>query len=57
MGGLELRDIDIFNHALLAKIVWRLVMKPYCLLSKILMDKYCNKSSLLKVYAGSAISL
>lgn len=56
LGGLGFRDIRDFNHALLAKIAWRILTAPDCLLARILLGKYCHKSSFLKVQAGSAIS-
>lgn len=34
-GGLGLRDIQLFNEALLAKIAWRLITSPGCLLAKV----------------------
>lgn len=49
LGGLGFRDIILFNQALLAKIAWRLITKPDCLLARVLLGKYCHKSSFLKV--------
>lgn len=56
MGGLGFRDIRAFNHALLAKIAWRILTKPDCLLAKVLLGKYCHNSPFLKVSAKAAIS-
>ena len=56
MGGLGFRDIQSFNQALLAKIGWRILTKPDSLLARILLGKYCNKTSFLKVQAASNIS-
>lgn len=56
LGGLGFRDIQVFNVALLAKLAWRLLTKPNCLLSRILMSKYCSKASFLKVTPGASIS-
>lgn len=42
------RDIQLFNVALLAKIAWRIITKPECLLAKILLGKYCHKTPFLK---------
>ncbi|KAG7616431.1 Endonuclease/exonuclease/phosphatase [Arabidopsis thaliana x Arabidopsis arenosa] len=41
-GGLGFRDIPCFNDGLLAKISWRILQKPSCLLAKILLGKYCR---------------
>ncbi|CAL9222482.1 unnamed protein product [Arabidopsis halleri] len=38
-GGLGFRDLQSFNDALLAKISWRILTKPNCLLAKILLGK------------------
>ncbi|KAL9286027.1 hypothetical protein AtEden1_Chr4g0281551 [Arabidopsis thaliana] len=46
-GGLGFRDIQTFNKALLAKLSWRILTNPSCLLSKILLGKYCKNQSLL----------
>lgn len=56
MGGLGFRDIQTFNHALLAKIGWRLHTNPDCLLAKVLMGKYCHKTTFQKAQANSSIS-
>ncbi|KAG7541952.1 Endonuclease/exonuclease/phosphatase superfamily [Arabidopsis thaliana x Arabidopsis arenosa] len=46
-GGLGFRDIQSFNDALLAKISWRILTKPSCLLARILLGKYCHSTSFL----------
>ncbi|CDY44322.1 BnaC05g30710D [Brassica napus] len=46
-GGLGLRDIQIFNQALLAKQVWRIL---------ILLGKYCHKTSFLEAQAPAVCS-
>ena len=56
LGGLGFRDIQAFNHALLAKIGWRLLTNPDCLLEKVLLGKYCHKTSFLKTQPTSSIS-
>lgn len=56
MGGLGFRDIRVFNHALLAKIGWKLLTKPDCLLAKVLLGKYCHNTSFLKANARQGIS-
>ena len=48
-GGLGLRDIQLFNQALLAKLAWRILTAPNCLLSRILLGKYCHNKSFLEV--------
>lgn len=55
-GGLGFRDIQLFNQALLAKIAWRIMTTPNCLLARILVGKYCHKQSFLKVSASSSCS-
>lgn len=46
-GGLGFRDLQSFNDALLAKLSWRILSKPNCLLAKILLGKYCHTSKFL----------
>ncbi|XP_048615729.1 uncharacterized protein LOC125588433 [Brassica napus] len=53
---LGFRDIQAFNHALLAKIGWRLLTNPDYLLAKVLLGKYCHKTSFLKTQPTSSIS-
>lgn len=56
MGSLGFWDIQTVNQALLAKIARRLITTSECLLAKILLEKYCNKTSFLKVQLPSACS-
>ncbi|WZZ84871.1 hypothetical protein YC2023_113450 [Brassica napus] len=56
LGGLGFRDIRLFNQALIAKIAWRLILKPECLLSRILLGKYCHNASFLKVAHAASSS-
>ena len=56
LGGLGFRDVQLFNQALLAKIVWRLITKPNCLLARVLLGNYCTKTSLLKVPSSPSSS-
>lgn len=55
-GGLGLRDIQLFNQALLAKQAWRILTKPQSLLARILLGKYCHKQAFLKVQAPAVCS-
>lgn len=48
-GGLGLRDIQLFNQALLAKQVWRVLTNPNCLFARVLLGKYCNNKSFMEV--------
>ncbi|XP_033133967.1 uncharacterized mitochondrial protein AtMg00310-like [Brassica rapa] len=56
LGGLGLRDIQLFNQALLAKLAWRIITVPYCLLARVLKGKYCHKESFLNVNLPSTCS-
>lgn len=55
-GGLGLRDFQDFNVALLAKIGWRLLQNPTCLLGKVLFGKYCLDDDLLNVSVTTSCS-
>ncbi|XP_018488051.2 uncharacterized protein LOC108858662 [Raphanus sativus] len=55
-GGLGLRDIQMFNQALLAKVAWRILTSPGCLLVRVLRGKYCHKKSFLDVQVPSVCS-
>ncbi|XP_048615609.1 uncharacterized protein LOC125588345 [Brassica napus] len=55
-GGLGFRDIQLFNQALLAKVAWRIITVPNCLLARILTGKYCKKQSFLNVANPSVAS-
>ncbi|KAL0771040.1 hypothetical protein Bca101_036191 [Brassica carinata] len=56
MGGLGVRDIQLFNVALLAKQAWRIVTAPHSLLSRMLMGRYCQNSSFVDVLPTSNAS-
>lgn len=51
-GGLGFKDIQLFNHALLAKQVWRLLQFPTCLLALFLKSRYFGCSSFLQAEMG-----
>ena len=55
-GGLEIKDIECFNDAYLAKIGWRILNNPSSLMSRILLGKYCSGESFLECEATDAIS-
>lgn len=55
-GCLGLRDIQLFNQALLAKLAWRIITVPDCLLARVLKGKYCHKGNFLNVELSSACS-
>ncbi|CAA7058695.1 unnamed protein product [Microthlaspi erraticum] len=55
-GGLGFREIQCFNDALLAKISWRILNKPTCLLSKVLKGKYCKDQDFFSVPITSSTS-
>ncbi|XP_023641325.1 uncharacterized protein LOC111831438 [Capsella rubella] len=55
-GGLGFRDITAFNDALLAKISWRLLTKPSCLLARILLGKYCPSNPFLSCSVPASAS-
>ena len=56
LRGLGFCDVQLFNQALLAKIAWRLISKPNCLLACVLLGKYCTKTPHLKVPSSPSSS-
>ncbi|WZZ90127.1 hypothetical protein YC2023_118706 [Brassica napus] len=55
-GGLGLRDIQLFNQTLLAKIAWRILSAPNCLLARVLTGKYCHNKSFLEAQVPAVCS-
>lgn len=53
-GGLGFRDIECFNDALLAKLSWKILTKPTCLIAKVLLSKYCFNSYFLEAHVPSS---
>ncbi|CAN1787046.1 Uncharacterized mitochondrial protein AtMg00310 [Linum perenne] len=52
-GGLGFKDLEFFNHALLAKQTWRLIQNPDLLLAQIYKAKYFPNSTLMQAGKGS----
>lgn len=56
LGGLGFREIQDFNTGLLAKLSWRLLKNPSCLLAKILGGKYYHNVSFLSCKPSTSAS-
>ena len=56
VGGLGLRDLQSYNVVLLAKIGWRLLQNPNCLLGRVLFGKYCPNNNMLLATEPSSMS-
>jgi hypothetical protein len=52
-GGLGFRDLSMFNKALLAKQVWRILKNPDSLTAKIMKTKYFPHSSIMEASMGN----
>jgi hypothetical protein len=51
-GGMDLRDLAIFNKAFMAKQCWRLLQNPNSLEARILKAKYYQHSTILEANLG-----
>ncbi|KAL9678842.1 hypothetical protein QQ045_016693 [Rhodiola kirilowii] len=56
-GGVGFKELSIFNDALLAKQVWRLMEKPDNLVSKLLKEKYYKEANPINCQLGNRPSL
>ncbi|XP_071923241.1 uncharacterized protein [Coffea arabica] len=45
-GGMGFKDLKLFNKALLAKQIWKIITQPNLLVSRVLKEKYYPKQSL-----------
>jgi hypothetical protein len=56
-GGLGFRDLIMFNKALLAKQMWRMMQNPESLVGLIMKAKYFTNNSLLEAKLGPRPSM
>jgi hypothetical protein len=52
-GGMEFRDLVLFNQALLAKQIWRLIEDPSSLVARIMKAKYHPRCSVMEALLGT----
>ncbi|KAL9672753.1 hypothetical protein QQ045_029005 [Rhodiola kirilowii] len=52
-GGLGLKDLAVFNEAMLLKIAWRIVEFPGLLMSRLLLAKYCMGGNFFEARLGN----
>lgn len=55
-GGLDFRDIQVFNDTMLEKQNWRLIDDPNCLLARVLKGNYCTSTDLWTCFVPSSAS-
>lgn len=55
-GGLEFRDLHLFNMAMLARQAWRLLVTPDSLCGRVLKAKYFPDGNILHYRPGKGIS-
>ncbi|KAL9667106.1 hypothetical protein QQ045_001453 [Rhodiola kirilowii] len=56
-GGLGFRNLKLMNEALIAKQVWRIITRPYLLMSKVIKARYFPTSDFMEASSGSRPSL